>query len=154
MGRDADIKLKSDATLFHARTYRVPKDYKKPLRKEIARLEDEGVLKQVKQSMWASPTFAIPKKNNTISVISNFRELNKRIKRNTYPIQSIRESVASVGQFHFVTCIDLVMGFYGMQLSENSRQLCTIILPWGKWQYQSLPTGLASPPDIFQARMG
>ena len=65
LGRDADIKLKADTTLFHARAYRVPKDYKKPLRKEIARLEDEGVLKQVKQSMWASPTFAMILGNST-----------------------------------------------------------------------------------------
>ena len=91
-----DIELKADTTPFHARPYRVPEAYKKPLRKEIARLEDEGVLKQVKQSMWASPTFAIPKKNDTIRVISDFRELNKRIKRKLYPIPNIRESVVSV----------------------------------------------------------
>ena len=153
-GQDVEIELKADATPYHARAYRVPEAYKKPLRKEIERLEKEGVLKQVKQSMWASPTFAIPKKNDTIRVISDFRELNKRIKRKPYPIPNIRESVASVGQFKFATSIDLVMGFYGMQLSERSKQLCTIILPWGKWQYQSLPMGLASAPDIFQARMG
>ena len=70
-----------------------------------------------------------PPKNGTIRVISDFRELNKRIKRKPYPIPNIREFVVSVGQFRFATCIDLVMGFYGIQLSEKSRQLCTIILP-------------------------
>jgi len=74
----------------------VPEAYKKSPGKEIVRLEEEGVLKQVKQSMWASPTFTIPKKNDTIRVISDFRKLNTRIKRKPYPIPNIRESVASV----------------------------------------------------------
>ena len=79
--------------------------------------------------MWASLTFAIPKKNETFRVISDFRELNKRIKRKPFPITNIRESVASVGQFCFAIYIDLVMGSYGMQLNEKSKQLCTIVLP-------------------------
>ena len=107
-----DIELKTDATPFYARAYRVLEDYKNPLRKEIARLEEGGVLKQAKQSIWASPTFVIPKKNDTIRVISDFRKLNKRIQRKPYLILNIRESVASVGQFRFATCIDLVKGFY------------------------------------------
>ena len=104
--------------------------------------------------MWASLTFTTPKKNDTIRVISDFRELNKRIKRKPYPIPNIRESVASVGQFRFAACIDLVMGFYHMQLSERSKQLCTIVSPLETFQFQSLPMGITSAPDIFQARIG
>ena len=33
----------------------------------------------------ASPTFIIPKKDNTIRVVSYFREINKRIVRNHFP---------------------------------------------------------------------
>ena len=92
----------------------MPESFKKPLRKDITSLEEEGVFKKVKQSMWASPTFAIPKKNDMIHVIFDFRELNKRIKRKPYPISNIKESVTSIGPFHFATCNDLLMGFYGM----------------------------------------
>ena len=70
--------------------------------------------------MRASPTFAIPKKHYTIRVMSDFRELNKRIKRKPYSIPNIKEFIVSVGQFRFAICIDLVTGFYGMQLSEKS----------------------------------
>ena len=56
--------LLGDSTPYHARHYRVPEAYHKPLRKEITRLEEEvGVLKQVKQvkqPMWSSPTITIP----------------------------------------------------------------------------------------------
>ena len=33
--------------------------------------------------------------------------------------------------FQYATPIDLNMGYYHIQLSENASNLCTIILPWG-----------------------
>ena len=31
--------------------------------------------------------------------------------------------------------------------------LCTIILPWGKYEYVKLPICLCNSPDIFQEKM-
>ena len=31
--------------------------------------------------------------------------------------------------------------------------MCTIVLPWGKYEYQKLPMGLCNSPDIFQEHM-
>ena len=40
-----------------------------------------------------------------------------------------------------------------MKLCPISRRLCTIVLPWGKFEYQKLPMGLCNSPDIFQEKM-
>ena len=45
------------------------------------------------------------------------------------------------------------MGYYHIELSPNSKELCTIVLPWGKYEYQKLPMGLCNSPDIFQEKM-
>ena len=45
------------------------------------------------------------------------------------------------------------MGYYHIKLCPFSRQLCTIILLWGKYEYQKLPMGLCNSPDIFQEKM-
>jgi hypothetical protein len=47
---------------------------------ELECLTKAGVLKKVNQSKWAAPTFLIPKKDSTVEFISDFHELNKRIK--------------------------------------------------------------------------
>jgi len=46
------------------------------------------------------------------------------------------------------------MGYYHIELTPNSSALCTIILPWGKYEYLKLPMGLANSQDIFQEKMG
>ena len=45
------------------------------------------------------------------------------------------------------------MGYYHITLCPKSRKLCTIVLPWGKFEYQKLPMGLCNSPDIFQEKM-
>ena len=45
------------------------------------------------------------------------------------------------------------MGYYHTNLYTDSKQLCTIVLPRGKYEYQKLQTCLCNSPDIFQEKM-
>jgi len=56
--------------------------------------------------------------------------------------------------FQYGTSLDLNMGYYHIELNPDSRKLCTIVLPWGNYEYQRLPMGLCNSPDIFQEKMG
>ena len=55
--------------------------------------------------------------------------------------------------FQWATALDLNMGYYHIELCPNSKRICTIVLPWGKYEYQVLPQGLSNSPDIFQENM-
>jgi hypothetical protein len=54
--------------------------------KELVRLVDIGVLEEDYSSEWASPSFAIPKKNETTRVVTDFRKLNLLLKLTMSPI--------------------------------------------------------------------
>ena len=45
------------------------------------------------------------------------------------------------------------MGYYHITLCPVSWKLCTIVLPWGKYEYQNMTMELYSSPDIFQEKM-
>ena len=45
------------------------------------------------------------------------------------------------------------MGYYQIRISENASNLCTIMIPGGKYCYKHLPMGIANSPDIFQEKM-
>ena len=45
------------------------------------------------------------------------------------------------------------MGCYHIEIDPKAKELCTIVLPWGKYEYQRLPMELCNSPDIFQEKM-
>jgi hypothetical protein len=111
------------------------------------------VLKQVNHSEWVAPTFIIPKKDGSVRFISNFCELNKRIRWKPFPIPKIQDMLLKLEGFKYATSLYLNMGYYHIELSPHSKRLCTIILPWGKYEYQCLPMGFCNSPDIVQEKM-
>ena len=54
---------------------------------------------------------------------------------------------------YFMT-LDTLQGYYQLKLSPQSRDICTIVEPWGKFCYNILPMGVASSPDLFQKALG
>ena len=55
--------------------------------------------------------------------------------------------------FQYATSLDLNMGCYHVELSPQSKKLCTVVFPFGKYEYQRIPMGLCNSPDIFQEKM-
>ena len=152
-GEEYNIELKPDAKPYHARAFPVPRIHMQTLKTEVERLCRIGVLKRVNRSDWAAPTFVIPKKDGTVRFISDFRELNKRILRKPFPIPKIQELLLNLEGFQYATSLDLNMGYYHIELNPTSKRYCTIVLPFGKFEYQRLPMGLCNSPDIFQEKV-
>ena len=153
IGEQYNIELKENAKPYHTRAYPIPKAYEQTLKMEVKRLCELNVLKRINRSEWGSPTFIIPKKDGSVRFISDFRELNKLIKRKPFPLPKIQDLLLKLEGFQFATSLDLNMGYYHIELSPESKKLCTIVLPWGKYEYQRLPMGLCNSPDIFQEKM-
>jgi hypothetical protein len=111
------------------------------------------VLERQPASEWASPSFIIPKKDQTIHFFSEFREVNKRLVRKPFPIPKISTVLQEIKGFSYATALDLNMGYYTIRLDPDASKICTVIFPWGKYSYKRLPMNIAGSPDIFQEKM-
>jgi hypothetical protein len=86
--------------------------------------------------------FTISKPDGSLPSLADLREVNKVIKRKPFPLPKITNMLQKLN-----------MGYYHMLLSPFSSRLCTIVLPWGKYEYCRLPMGLSISPDVFQEKM-
>ncbi len=125
------LQLTKGAQPYHGRPFPIPKKHVETLKKEIQRLCDLGVLKWQADSEWALPTFIIPKKDNTIRFVSDFREINKWIVRKPFPIPKISTVLQELKGFTYATALDLNMGYLlyhsiGSRCVQNMYHYLTI----------------------------
>jgi hypothetical protein len=151
-GDPIELELLPGSKPFYAKPFSIPKAYQQVTRDEIARLESIGLLTKVTASEWAAPTFIIPKKNQTVRVITDFRGSNKCLKRNPFPMPKIPDIFRGIEKFRYATTIDLNMGYYSMPLSDEAKKLCVISLPWGLYRYNMLPMGI-KPATVAGSRI-
>jgi hypothetical protein len=113
-----------------------------------------GVLKWQLSLQRSSPSFIIPKKDHTVRTISDFRELNKHVVWELYPIPKISTTLQELEGFTYATTLDLNMGYCTNKLDPTAAEMCTIIFPWGKYSYQRMPMGFSGSDVIFHAEIG
>ena len=120
-------------------------------KKELEHLCEIGVLEPCGPSDWALPTFIIPKKDGRVRWVSNFRALNKVLKRKIYPIPRIHELLCK--RKGYKTKLDISMQYYTFDLDEESKDYCVIATPFGLYRYLKMPMGISPASDISQHAM-
>jgi hypothetical protein len=88
-----------------------------------------------------------------VRILTDFRELNKCLKRKPFPLPKIKDLLQTLTGFQWATALDLSQGYYHIPMDEESQKLCTFMMPWGKYRYAKLPMGVKVAKDIFQEVM-
>lgn len=152
--RKISIELEASTKPIYLKPYGVPQRHREVFSHELESLVKEGVLERVQASAWGFPTFIIKKKDDRVRWVSDFRELNKVIKRKPYPMPKIYDIMLHRAGYKFFTKIDVSMQFYCFELDEQSSNYCTIVTSgFGVYRYKRLPMGVKISPDIAQSIM-
>ena len=99
------FEIKDGAKPHHGKVYPVPHAHKETLKKELNRLCELGVLEWQPESEWASPSFIVPKKDQTVRFLSDFREVNKRIVQKPFPLPKMSTVLQELEGFTFATAL-------------------------------------------------
>ena len=147
------MKLEPDAVPYTAKPYKTPQAYMGLTKKKVDHFyEIEFVSKVDRGFECAAPLFVIPKKDNIVRFLTDFRKLNTMLKRYPFPLPHMSDIRESIVGFIFATCLDLSMGYYAMLLSETTKQFMVTVLPWGALRIQRPPYGNSSCIELIPIR--
>jgi RNase H-like domain found in reverse transcriptase/Reverse transcriptase (RNA-dependent DNA polymerase)/Integrase zinc binding domain/Integrase core domain len=132
------------------RFWHQPLAMREPIERELQRLQREGIIERIDTSPWLSNVVTARKKDGSVRLCVNLKEVNKALIPEKFPLPTMDELTEKVAGCKIFSKIDLLWGYLQLPLHQQSRYLTSFITHVGVFQYTSLPFGLATGPSAFQ----
>lgn len=140
--------------------YNIPKAFEEATNMRLRKMELEGIIERADRPehkvINISPLMLVPKGPNDFRIVVDYREVNKTIIREPYPMPSLERIWTEIpragGKLH-MTKLDLSNAFFHIELHEEVRHLTTFMTANGLMRFKRLPFGLSIAPELFQKTM-
>ena len=131
----------------------IPHSLKERLRQALDANVKSGVLVKVDQPTdWVHNLVVVEKKNGSLRLCLDPKNLNEVIKREHYRIPTIQEIASEFAGMKVFSTLDLKDGYWQVELDNESSLLCTFNMPYGRYRFTRMPFGLKSVSEVFQKR--
>ncbi len=119
---------------------------------EIASLKRRGLIVDSK-SAWAAPLVVVGKKNGEFRVCVDYRELNQRTKKDSYPLPDMLWLLDELGGCSWFSTLDLTSGYLQVPMAKSDQEKTAFCTETGLYEYVVLPYGLCNVPAQFSRVM-
>ena len=120
------------------------------MERELARLQQLGVLKKVDHSEWEAPIVVVPKEDGCLRVCGDYRvTINSALVVDKYPLPKPEDLMARLAGGQKFSKLNLNHAYQQILLNDDSRKFVTINTHLGLFQYTRVP----SAPALFQKTM-
>src|SRR5579863_2098877 len=83
----------------------------------------------------------------------DYRELNKRMKMDAYPLPKISEMLEIFGEAHFFSTLDIASSYWQLPMSKKDQEKIAFTSKYGLYQFTVMPFGLCNAPATYQRFM-
>lgn len=142
----------TDAMPFRERARPIrPQDYE-DARRHIQQMVDADIIRP-SNSPFASPIVLVRKKSGSLRLCVDYRKLNARTVRDSYPIPKVEDLLAALHGSSWFTQLDVKSAFYTVPMDPDSAQYTAFTCPFGLFEYSRMSMGLVNSPLTFQRLM-
>jgi hypothetical protein len=145
------IPLNTNQPVFTPQ-YQIPFQMRQAMSEAIKAFLKIGVI-QPSSSPYNSPSLMVPKRDGGFRLVVDFRRLNKHVVTDFHPLPRIQQIMETLHEAQYFTVLDLLHGFYNLEIDENDREKTAFSTHDGHWEFIRLPMGLKNSPSIFQRLM-
>lgn len=145
------IKLTGDK-IVRQKERQIPLPLLEGVKKQIEFMGKEKIIAK-SNSNFRSNIVAVPKEDNSVRVTIDFRELNKIIESDSFPLPKIENILTRLRDAKYFTKLDLVKGYFQIPLAEDSQKYTAFAFNRQLYEFKRMPMGLKTAPQTFQRLM-
>ncbi|GKB03358.1 putative reverse transcriptase domain-containing protein [Tanacetum coccineum] len=127
-----------------------------PVRQELSNqlqeLADRGFIR-LSTSPWGGPVLFVKKKDGSFGICIDYRELNKLIVKNCYPLPRIDDLFDQLQGSSVYSKIDLRSGYHQLRVRNEDIPKTAFRTRYGHYEFQVMPFGLTNAPAVFMDLM-
>ena len=131
---------------------RLPLAKRKALKCEFDRLLHLGVIEPSKSS-WASPVVLVTKKDGSLRLCVDFRQVNSLLIKDSYPLPRIDDSIDALHGSTWFSKFELASGYCQVPMNPKDIEKTAFATPYGLYQFRVMPFGIANEPATFEHMM-
>ena len=151
---EVNLKLSPDAKPAPLPPRAVPQSVMPELKTELDKMEKEGIIRACPETTdWVHNLVIVVKKNGTLRLCLDPRNLNKYLIRNVHYTASWEDAQHSFKNGQYFSTLGAKSGYWTKQLDEQSQLLTAFNTPFKKYCFRRLPFGLSASSEIFCEHM-
>ena len=132
--------------------YRMAPVELKELKEQLAELLEKGFIRP-STSPWGAPVLFMKKKDGTMRMCIDYRELNKVTMKNRYPLPRIDDLFDQLKGAQVFSKIDLRTGYHQLKVREEDVSKTAFRTRYGHYEFLVMPFGLTNAPAVFMDLM-
>src|SRR5882672_2615477 len=149
---DHKIHLENDQTPPHSHIYPLSGTELGLLREFLDDMLGKGFIRSY-QSPAGAPVLFAKKKDGTLRLCVDFRNLNKLTRKDRYPIPLVTNLLDQLGSAKIYTKLDLQAGYYNVRVATGHEWKTAFCTQYGSFEFLVMPMGLTNALATFQAFM-
>ena len=152
--RDVDfgIELHPGTSLISMTPHRMEPIELQELRVQLHELLDKGFIKP-STSPWGAPVLFVKKKEKTLRLCINYRQLNRVTIKNRYPLPRIDDLFDQLRGARVYSKIYLHTGYHQLRVREIDIPKTLVRTCYGHFEFTVMPFGLTKAPAAFMDLM-
>ncbi|KAA3483712.1 DNA/RNA polymerases superfamily protein [Gossypium australe] len=146
------IELVLGTTPISVSPYRMSPLDLKELKVQLQELLDKGFARP-SYSLWGAPVLFVKKKDGSMRLCIDYRQLNKVTVKNKYPLPRIDDLFDQLKGATVFSKIDLRSGYYQLRVKEQDVSKTAFWMRYGHYECLVMPFGLTNAPAVFMDLM-